>query len=143
MSMFDEKVQQQLKDVFKQLKNDVTLINFTQEFECPTCKSVREFVEEATATSDKLKFKVYDFVKDKNKANEYNVDKIPAIVLLDKDDNDTGIKYYGLPGGYEFTSFVGSLLEASGQKEELPENLVNRIKNIDKDIHIQVFVLLT
>ena len=143
MSMFDEKVQQQLKDVLKQMKSNVTLLNFTQELECPTCKNVREFVDETVALSDKLKHVVYDFQKDENKAKEYNVDKIPAIVLLDKDDNDTGIKYYGLPGGYEFTSFVGNLLEASGQKEELPENLVNRIKNIDKDIHIQVFVLLT
>jgi len=141
--MFDEKVQQQLKDVFKQMKSDVALVNFTQEFECPACKNVREFVDETVALSDKLKHVVYDFQKDKNKVEEYNVDKIPAIVFLDKDGNDTGIKYYGLPGGYEFTSFVGSLIEVSGQKEELPGDLVSRIKNIDKDVHIQVFVLLT
>ena len=68
---------------------------------------------------------------------------IPAIVVLDRNNKDNGIKFYGVPGGYEINSFLGSLLESSNKKEELPADIAKRIAEIDKDIHIQVFVTLS
>ncbi len=107
------------------------------------CKETHMFLDEFCALSDKLTLSVYDFVKDKEKADTYRVDKIPAIVVLDSANNDTGIKFYGLPGGYEINSFIKSLLESSGQKEELPEAVRSRISAIKKDVHVQVFVTLS
>jgi glutaredoxin-like protein len=83
---------------------------------------------------------VYNLITDKEMAKKYGVERIPAIVLLDKDGTDYGVKFYGLPGGYEINSFLGSIIEMSGRKEELPAEIMSRIKKIDKDVHIQVFV---
>lgn len=142
MSLFDEKVSSQLKNILSGMKNPVKLAFFTQEIECPTCRETHLFVEEFCALSEKLSLAVYDFEKDKAQADKYRVDKIPAIVVLDSAENDTGIKFYGLPGGYEINSFIKSLLETSGQKEELSEAVRSRIANLKKDVHIQVFVTL-
>lgn len=140
MALFDAKIQQQLKDVLNNMKDEVQIINFTQEIECPMCRETRQFAEEIGSLSDKLKVKVYNFVTDKEMTAKYRIDKIPAIVLLDKDGVDHGIRFFGLPGGYEINSFLGSIIELSGKREPVPEDVMKRIKAIDRDVHIQVFV---
>lgn len=140
MALFDEKISKQLKDILSQMKNDVYLVFFTQEIECPMCRETRLFLEEMSSLNEKLKLETYNFVIDSETAGRYQVDKIPAIVVLDKDRTDFGIKFYGLPGGYEINSFLGTVLEVSGTKEILPAGIMDRIKTIDRDVHIQVFV---
>lgn len=140
MALFDAKIQQQLKDVLNNMKDEVQIINFTQEIECPMCRETRQFAEEIGSLSDKLKVKVYNFVTDKEMSAKYKIDKIPAIVLLDKDGTDHGIRFFGLPGGYEINSFLGSIIELSGKREPVPDDVMKRIKAIDRDVHIQVFV---
>lgn len=142
MALFDPKVQEQLKNILKAMKNEVKIVFFTQEIECPMCRDTRSFVEEIASLNDKLSVEVLNLVTDKDKARIYGVDKIPAIVLLDKEGADHGIKFYGLPGGYEINSFLGTLLEVSGHREEIPAEVLKRIKAVDRDVHIQVFVSL-
>lgn len=140
MALFDINVQKQLKDILKNMKDDVKMVYFTQEIECPMCRETRLFVEEIATLSEKLSLRVFNFVTDKEMTEKYGVERIPAIVLLDKDDKDYGVKFYGLPGGYEINSFLSSIIEMSGNKEVLPPDIIARIKKIDKDVHIKVFV---
>jgi len=142
MSIFNEKTRKKLKEMLNELRNKVNIVYFTQEFECASCKETRIFLEEITELSDKLSLISYDFQKDKDKAKELGIDKIPAITILDNEKSDMGIKFYGAPGGYEINSFIASLLDVSGAAEELPRSVIEKIRNIDKDIHIQVFVTL-
>jgi len=143
MAMLDEKVRKQLQDILKNMKDPVNIAFFTQEFECQACRDTRLFLDEFSPLSDKIKLSKYDFVKDKPTADSLGVDKIPAIVINDKENKDKGIKFYGLPGGYEINSFIISLLEVSGNIEPLTDDITSRIKAITKDVHIQVFVTLT
>lgn len=143
MALFDDKVRKQIGDILSRLTERVNLLYFTQEMECGICKDTHEFLNEFTALSDKIGLTSFDFVKDRDKAAHYKVDKIPAIVLLDKNDNDTGIRFFGLPGGYEINSFIQSIFEVSGLREPLPAKAAEALKKIDKDVHIQVFISLT
>jgi glutaredoxin-like protein len=143
MAMLDDKVRQQLENILKNMKDSVNISFFTQELECRACGDTRTFLEEFSSLSDKIKLSIYDFVKDKSVADRFGVDKIPAIVINDKDNSDRGIKFYGLPGGYEINSFVISLLEVSGIIEPLTDEIASRVRAITKDVHIQVFVTLT
>ena len=142
MALFDDNIQKQLKEILDQMVGDVTLLFFTQEIEYQTCKDTHDFVNEIAGLNDKLNVKTYNFVNDKEKAEAYGVDKVPAIVLLDKDGQDTRMKYYGIPGGYEINSFLAGILMASGRDEQIPAELKKRIAAIDKPVHIQVFVSL-
>ena len=143
MPLFDEKIRQQLGNIFKNMQDTVNLAYFTQEFECWPCTDVHSFVDEISSISDKIKLSVYDFQKDKALGDKFGVDKIPAIVINDKDNAYRGVKYYGMPGGYEINSFIQILIEVSGRKEPLPETIMSRIASINKDVHIQVYVTLT
>jgi alkyl hydroperoxide reductase subunit AhpF len=143
MPLFDEKVKTQLAQLLSKLTNPITLHFFTQEVECPTCQTTRQFVEEIASLSDKISLAAYDFAKDEEAKKEFNVDAIPAIIISDKDKSVKGVRFFGIPAGYEINSFIGACLEVSGAKEPLPQAIIDRIKKIAKPIHIQVFVTLT
>ena len=142
MDLFTEQIKKQLKGILGKLKNKVTIAFFTQEFECDSCKETHEFVEEFVSLSDKIELKVYDFKKDSEIAKQYGVDKIPAMVILTAEGRNNGIRFFGLPGGYEINSFIAALVEVSGQQHELNEELIKRIEDVNKNVHIQVFVTL-
>jgi glutaredoxin-like protein len=142
MALFDENITKQLREILALMKDDVNLVFFSQEIECTECKENGMFLQEIVSLGDKLKMSRYKLEIDKEQVDKYGIDKIPAIVLLDKDGMDTGIRFYGTPGGYEINSFLGALLEISGLREELPKELLDRIRAISQDTHIQVFVTL-
>jgi len=142
MDLFTEQIKTQLKEILQKLQNKVTIAFFTQEFECDTCRETHEFLDEFVALSDKLELKVFDFKTDSDIAKQYGVDKIPAMVILTAEGKDNGVRFFGLPGGYEINSFIGALLEVSGQQHELNEELMKRVNEIKKDVHIQVFITL-
>ena len=134
-----EKIQKFLED----MQDEVNIIFFTQEMECESCSQTHEFLNEVTELNDKLNLTIYDFVDDNIEAEEVGIEQIPGITLLDKDENPTGIKFYGLPGGYEINSFLSSIVEVSGNKEKIDDEVEQRINSIDKDINIKVFVTLS
>lgn len=143
MALFDEKTKEQLKQVLSSMINPINIHYWTQDIECPTCQVTHQFLDEIKQISSKINLFVHDFVKEKDLAQKQNIDKIPAIVITDSQDTNFNIRFFGIPAGYEINSFISSCLEVSGTKEKLPDELLKRIKGINKKIHIQVFVTLT
>jgi glutaredoxin-like protein len=142
VSLIPEEQKQRVKaELDEKLTNKVKLVMFTQEIECPFCKETRELIQEVGGLSDKIEVTIYDFVKDKEQATLYKVDKVPAIVVLG--EKDYGIRYYGLPFGYEFQTLFEDLVNVSNGNSGLSEETKAKIKTLDKPVHIQVFVTLT
>lgn len=143
MKIFNADVAKKLEGYLTNIKNPVKILFFTQEMECPACRETREFLTELTSMNSKLYLETKDFVSDKNLADKHSVDKIPAIILIDSNDQDHGVRFFGLPGGYEINSFVAALLEISGQAIPFNESVRNKIASINKKINIKVLVSLT
>jgi len=142
MGLIPKEQKQKLKEEFeKNLRDEVRILVFTQETECPFCKQARELAEEVGAVSTKIKVEVYDFVKDSDKAKKYQIDKMPAIAVLGK--KDYGIRFYGLAYGYEFKPFTESIINVSGGATNLSEETKKKLASIEKPVQIQVFVSLT
>ncbi len=129
---------EQLKKKFASIAGDVELVVFTQEHECQFCKETRELVLELGSLSAKLKTQVYDLVKDEEESRKYNIKKIPAIAIVGA--ADYGIRYYGVPAGYEFSVLVDDIMDVSRGTTSLPEGIKKKIAEIKKPVHIQVFV---
>jgi len=127
-----------LKKKFAALVNDVEIAVFTQELECQFCKETRELALGLAELSQKLKVKVYDFVKNGDEAIKYNIKKIPAIAIIGS--KDYGVRYYGLPAGYEFAAFMDDIIDVSRGTTSFSETLKKKIAEIKKAVHIQVFV---
>ncbi|NOR47785.1 MAG: thioredoxin [Methanosarcinaceae archaeon] len=141
MALLKDEDRKQIKEIFEQLQNDVTLSFFTQEFECDFCKHTHELVEELELLSDKINVAIYDFVKDADKVSEFNIEQIPAIAVSGK--TDYKIRFYGVPGGYEFSSLMNAIINASMNVTALEDSTKEQLTCIDTPVKIQVFVTPT
>ncbi len=138
MVLSDAQKEHVVKHFAAELTNDVELIVFTQELECAFCKETRELVFELGTLSPKIKTKVYDFILHGEEVIKYNIKRIPAIAIVGK--KDYGMRYYGLPAGYEFSVLVDAIIDVSKGAAALPESIKQKLVEIKKPVHIQVFV---
>ena len=64
------------------------------------------------------------------------IDRIPATII-----GQAGrAKYYGIPSGYEFSTLVNSIINASKYSQSLDEDIIKTLEGIQNLIHIKVFV---
>lgn len=126
---------------FKKLQEPVKLIMFTQEMECQFCQHTRELMEEVASLSDKISIEVFDFVKDKEQVLRYQINKIPATVV--EGAKDCGIRFFGIPSGYEFSTLMEDILMVSTGETGLSQKTLSLVESITTPIHIQAFVTPT
>ena len=141
MSMLKEEDREEVKKQLAELTEPVQLIMFTQTIECEFCAETRDLVEEVAALSDKVEAVIYNFVTDKDKADEYGIDKTPAIAVIG--EKDYGVRLYGIPAGYEFTSLIEAIRMVSAGRSELSDATRDALAQIDEPVHFQVFVTPT
>lgn len=145
MALISEKDQEYLGNEFAGLQKPVKLVIFSQEFECQYCRETHQIGEEVAGLSDNISIEVYDFVADKEIAEQYSIDKIPATVVMAGGDEpkDYGIRYYGIPSGYEFSSLIHDILMVGGGESELSAETKQWLAGLTQPLHFQVFVTPT
>ncbi|HZT71060.1 MAG TPA: hypothetical protein VFC10_15100 [Terriglobia bacterium] len=119
----------------------VRLIHFTQELNLEYGRETRQVLEELAGLSDKLSLEVYDFLLDKEKVSEYKVDKAPATVI--RNGKDYGIRYYGMPAGYEFSTLLDAILDVSRGQTGLALESKEKLARLTQPVHLEVFVTPT
>jgi glutaredoxin-like protein len=141
MSMLKEKDREEVRRQLAELPSAVQLVMFTQSIECDFCGETRELVEEVASLSDQVEAVIYNFVTDKEKADEYGIDKIPAIAVVG--EKDYGVRLYGIPAGYEFASLIEAIKTVSQGQSGLSSATKEVLSQIDEPVHFQVFVTPT
>lgn len=141
--LIGNELREQLEQRLKKLTGDVNILFFTQELECQYCRETGELLKELSEVSPSLKLEIKNLMPGREETLKYNIDKIPAIVPLDKDRKDYGIRFYGIPGGYEFTSLLESIIMLGTGNTGLNDELIEQIKSIEEPVHLQVFVTPT
>lgn len=141
MPLLDAKTRQAVAAELADLTNPVKLVMFTQTFECQYCAETRQLCEELADLSDQLSVEVYNFVTDQDKADEYGIDKIPAIAVIGA--KDYGVRFYGIPSGYEFMSLLDAIKTVSAGEVELMPETMAFLSSLKEPLHIQVFITPT
>jgi glutaredoxin-like protein len=141
MPILSEPVQKKAAEILAKLANPVRLVLFTRESDCQFCKDAVGLAQELSGLSDRLSLEVYDLQKDAAKAAEFHVDKAPAFVVAG--EKDYGIRYYGVPAGFEFTTLL-TLVELVGSRDSglKPESKA-KLSSLTSPADIQMFVTLT
>lgn len=139
----DDQIKAELSKQLSVLTKNVKLIMFTQELECQYCRETKQILTELSEVSDKISLEVKNFINDKTDAEKLGVDKIPATVVVDENGKDYGIKFYGIPSGYEFASLLEDIKLLGTGITGFDPQTENEIKNLDSDVHMQVFVTPT
>ena len=141
MPMLPDEIKQQVKEAFADIKNPVKLVIFTQTLECQYCKENRTLLEEIADLSDQVTAEVYNFVTDPEHVKKYGIEKIPATAIVGEEDY--GIRFYGIPAGYEFTSMVHAIRLVGGAGSQLDEQTRAQLAELKDPVHLQVFVTPT
>ena len=140
--LLNDDVKKDVKKLFEELTGNVELVLVTQELECQYCKETNELSTEIAQLSDKISLKILDFVKDKEEVEKLGVDKVPALVINDG-KKDFRIRYYGVPSGYEFSTFLEAIKLVSTGELSLSQPTKDYLDSLTDDVHLQVFVTPT
>jgi len=69
-------------------------------------------------------------------------ERYPA-VSVQPEGRDVGVRYYGLPFGYELGSLIGAVLEAGRAQSSLSTETLERLAGLERDVTVDVFVTPT
>jgi glutaredoxin-like protein len=147
MTLLAEKDTLALRRVLeKRLRAPVTIDYFTRTEsslivpgrECEACDETERLLEEVAGLSDRIRLEVHDFFADDDLAATMRVDRIPAIVL--SGGARGRVRYFGIPAGYEFGSFVEELIDVANGTTDLAPATRSALQGLARDVHIQVFV---
>jgi glutaredoxin-like protein len=144
MALLNEKDAKIVHERLSQMAGNVKLALFTQESECDYCGQTQELVDElAGLSSGKLTVEIHDLVKDSVRAESLHIDKAPALAVLGPADEDRGLRFFGIPAGYEFASLLESIdLVARGDSGLAPA-IREKLHALKEPLNLQVFVTPT
>jgi glutaredoxin-like protein len=143
MTLMDEATKEKVLEAMEVMTDPVHIILFTDEKGCQLCKETEKIVEEVSALSKKLTHETLMINEKAELAEKYGVDRTPAILVMKgtpEDHTYNGVRFFGIPAGYEFTSLLDSVLTTSRGQTAISEESKEYLKNLDKEIHLQVFV---
>jgi glutaredoxin-like protein len=141
MTFLTDKDKNQIRKTFDSLDKKVQLIHFTQELECQYCPETKKMLEELSELSDKIDLTIFNFQIEKEMVEKFKVDKVPATVVMG--EKDFGIRYYGIPSGYEFSSLIEDIVDVSKGESGLLAGSKELLAKIKNPIQLQVFVTTT
>lgn len=144
--LLNENIQNQIREVFTDLKQPVHIIFFGAQENCDYCSDTLQLAGEVAALSDLISLEQHDLQADAALAAQYNVDATPALVITAKDGDtitDYGVRLLGIPSGHEFTSLIQDILLVSSRDSGLTPATREFLKTINQPVHLQVFVTPT
>ena len=164
--------QEKLRARFERdLQDDVRLVLFVQppsglfvpgREEPQTGRETQQLLEELAALSPKLRLEVHNASLEPDLAAQYEIERSPALVLLPATGPDgedgaaatsregngvaggTGlVRFFGLPGGYEFMTLIEDLVDLSRGRTRLSAAGRQAAAALPGPVHLQVFVTPT
>jgi alkyl hydroperoxide reductase subunit AhpF len=139
MPLLSAQDEQVLKQHLSAIDKSVTIWLFTQTIGGSESGVVaKQVLDEIARLNDKITIVEKSFVLDTEDRTKYGIDLAPAIVIL-SDGQDTRMRMYGAPTGYEFVGLVEAILMAGTGNADLEDDSLKLLAAVDKPTKIQVF----
>jgi alkyl hydroperoxide reductase subunit AhpF len=138
MSILSERDRAAVSKELERLAGPVKLVVFSQELMAgDLCRQNEQLVREVASLTDKASVEVLNLAIDRERAQAYGVDQVPAIVV--EGARDYGIRFYGIPSGYEFANLIDAMLVASTGEPALADTTKSALAGLAGDVDIKVF----
>jgi alkyl hydroperoxide reductase subunit AhpF len=142
MPIFRADEEPRVRELLEALERPVELLvaHGPEETPLPGARDVdfgaetERIVDELAALSDRVTYRV--------ETEPDGFERYPAIAVC-PDGVDVGIRYYGLPWGYELGSLILGVVEAGKRESTLLPESVERLAALEQDLSIDVFVTPT
>lgn len=140
MNIIQEKDRLALQQRLSGLPNMVKLVVFTTSQQPETSELVSQLIQELVSVSGgRLTLEQHTLEAEPTVAQEYGVTLAPAIVVR-TEEKDYGIRYLGVPAGFEFASLVGAIEDVGRGDPALSPDSRLMLANLRSPVHIRVFV---
>jgi ABC-type glycerol-3-phosphate transport system substrate-binding protein len=137
--MLGEKDKQYVRETLAGMKDGVRLVLFSRDGgDCVYCADAESLLADIAAAEPRVRVETLSLTKDAARARELGIDKVPGIAILGA--RDYGLRYFGLPSGFEFIPFVETLRSVGNDDPELLPETVAALGRLEKPVHLAVFV---
>jgi alkyl hydroperoxide reductase subunit AhpF len=138
MPILQPRDEEAVRKELAKLGGPVKLIVFSQELEAADlCRQNEQLMKEVAALSDKVTVEVLNPQIDRDRAAAYGVDQVPATIV--EGARDYGLRFLGIPSGYEFSNLLDSMIAASTGEAMLSADTKASLATLAGDVHIKVF----
>jgi len=138
MALLNARDEEQIRKEFERLGGPVKLVVFSQSLAAAElCQQNEQLVREVAALSDQISVETLNLAIDRERAEAYGVDQVPAIVV--EGARDYGIRFYGVPTGYEFSNLIDAIIVASTGEPALSDDTKASLAALAGDVDIKVF----
>lgn len=143
MGLIKEEDAKAVKEMFaREMDVNVNVVAFYDgKDNCQYCSETMEILDTLAKLDSRIKVTKYNIKAAKKEAKFMGVNKVPAIVIGGA--KMYNVHYYGIPAGYEFSSLIEDIIDASKGRTSLSESTKNAIRKINKPVDIKVFVTPT
>lgn len=109
--------------------------------ECRSCGDTERLLEDLAACSTLVTLHVHDRYRDPGAFAAFGIDKVPGLALVGT--QDYGIRYYGMPAGYELRNILDVILDVGRGGADLAAETREGLAGLSADVHLQVLVTPT
>jgi alkyl hydroperoxide reductase subunit AhpF len=133
----------------QEMEHDVRLVFFApsagglalpgQDWEM--AEYTRRILQEVAGLTDRVSLEEHSLAGEPEAAAQYGIARTPAVAIVGA--QDYGVRFYGMPAGYEFVTLVDVILDVSKGRAPVSAGTLTALENLPRDAHIQVFVTPT
>ena len=138
MAFLQKRDEDSVRQAFAELGGPVKLVVFSQELVAgDLCRQNEQLAREVAALNEQITVEVLNPAIDRERAERYGVSDVPAIVV--EGARDYGVRFLGIPSGYEFSNLVDAIVAVSRGEAELSEQTKASLGTLATDVEIKVF----
>jgi alkyl hydroperoxide reductase subunit AhpF len=130
-----------VKKEFERVGGPVKLTVFATELGGDSNAQAVALIREVAALSDQLSVAVLNPHIDRDQATAYGIIESPAVVV--EGAQDYGIRFLGIPAGYEFSNLIDSIIAVSTGEAGLTDETKAALAGLTEDVTIKVFATPT
>ena len=130
-----------VKKEFERIGGPVKLTVFATELGGDSNTQAVALIREVAALSDQLSVTVLNPHIDREQAEAYGVTESPVVVV--EGARDYGIRFLGIPAGYEFSNLIDSIIAVSTGEAGLTDETKAALAGLTEDVTIKVFATPT
>ena len=155
MGLLQDQDRDALRQEFSAMTGRVRVLFFTQALGCETCGITGQILDEIAPLGEKIELVKMNYAIDRDAVQKYAIRRIPAIAIVrveefqneagetETRERDYGIRFYGVPSGYEFIALIGAILDVSSGDSQLAPATRALLSELHEPTHLQVFTTPT
>jgi alkyl hydroperoxide reductase subunit AhpF len=101
----------------------------------------KKILAEVATLSPKVTLTLHSTLSEPDAAKARGIVHTPATAIIGA--QDYGVRFYGMPAGYEFATLIEVIIAVSRGSTTVTEHTRAALAQVSRDVHLQVFVTPT